>query len=116
MERVLGKCVSAHERMSAFREGSCCAMIQKTTSIPAISPDDLSPNAGSTVLASDQPDQLASVWVSRITGIGGGFCLLVALSYWFLRPGHYRPVLILLTVAMFASILHSYVFENGERD
>ena len=115
MERVLGKRVSAQERSLAFREGSCCAMIQKTPTVPAVSPDDMTPTAGSTALTSDQPDHLASVWVSRITGIGGGFCLLVALSYWYLRPGHYRPVLILLTIAMFASILHSYVFENGER-
>ncbi|HEY8686510.1 MAG TPA: hypothetical protein VIO57_12960 [Chloroflexota bacterium] len=90
-------------------------MIQKTTTVPAVSPDEMSASGGSATLISDQPDHLASVWVSRITGIGGGLCLLVALSYWYLRPGHYRPVLILLTVAMFASILHSYVFENGER-
>src|SRR5947209_2964823 len=110
-----GQTVSAHERILAFREGSCCAMLQKTTTVPAVSPEDMSPNGGSTALTSDPPDHLASVWVSRVTGIGGGFCLLVALSYWYLRPGHYRPVLILLTIAMFASILHSYVFENGER-
>jgi hypothetical protein len=90
-------------------------MLQKTTTLPAVSPDDVSANGAGTSLAPDQPDHLASVWVSRITGIGGGFCLLVALSYWFARPGHYRPVLILLTVAMFASILHSYVFENGDQ-
>jgi hypothetical protein len=90
-------------------------MLQKTTTVSAVSPDDLKANGAGSTLVPDQPDHLASVWVSRITGIGGGFCLLVALSYWFARPGHYRPVLILLTIAMFASILHSYVFENGER-
>lgn len=90
-------------------------MLQKSTTVPVISSDDLNAHGAGSAVASDQPDHLASIWVSRITGIGGGFCLLVALSYWFARPGHYRPVLILLTVAMFASILHSYVFENGER-
>lgn len=90
-------------------------MIQKTTTIPVIPPDEMSVEGLAPILDGDQADHFASVWVSRVTGIGGGFCLLVALSYWFARPGHYRPVLILLTVAMFASILHSYVFENGDR-
>lgn len=87
-------------------------MIQKTPTVPSISTDNFDDRRTSSAVESS--DHLASVWVSRITGIGGGFCVLVALSYWFARPGHYRPVLILLTVAMFASILHSYVFENGE--
>jgi hypothetical protein len=90
-------------------------MIQKTPSVPGVSSDELNVDGHLPNLIDDQPDHLASVWVSRITGIGGGLLLLIALSYWFARPGHYRPVLILLTVAMFASILHSYVFENGER-
>lgn len=90
-------------------------MLQKTTSVPGVSPDEMSADGHGPISSIDQSDHLASVWVSRITGIGGGMCLLIALSYWFARPGHYRPVLILLTVAMFASILHSYVFENGER-
>jgi hypothetical protein len=90
-------------------------MIQKTTSVPGVSSDDVSADGQMPDLTVDQSDHLASVWVSRITGIGGGICLLIALSYWFARPGHYRPVLILLTVAMFAAILHSYVFENAER-
>jgi hypothetical protein len=90
-------------------------MIQKTPMVPDVSSDELSADGLASDLTADQSDHLASVWVSRITGVGGGICLLIALSYWFARPGHYRPVLILLTVAMFASILHSYVFENGER-
>jgi hypothetical protein len=90
-------------------------MIQKTPSVPGVSSDELNVDGHLPNLTDDQPDHLASVWVSRITGIGGGLLLLFALSYWFARPGHYRPVVILLTVAMFASILHSYVFENGER-
>jgi hypothetical protein len=83
--------------------------------VPGVSSDELSVDGLASDTTADQADHLASVWVSRITGVGGGICLLIALSYWFARPGHYRAVLILLTVAMFASILHSYVFENGER-
>lgn len=90
-------------------------MIQKTPSVPSVPTDEIMLDGHASILSTDESDHLASVWVSRITGIGGGICLLIALSYWFARPGHYRPVLILLTVAMFASILHSYVFENGER-
>jgi hypothetical protein len=40
-------------------------------------------------------------------------CLVAALVLWALRANHYRPVLALLTIAMFAAILHSYTFENG---
>ena len=90
-------------------------MIQKTPTGPPVSSTEITADG---LLPDGEPgpaDHVATVWVSRITGIGGGLCLLIALSYWFARPGHYRPVLILLTVAMFASILHSYVFENGER-
>lgn len=90
-------------------------MIEKSMSVPAADGDESSNGHQSVLSSSAEPDRLASVWVSRITGIVGGLCLLIALSYWFARPGHFRPVLILLTVAMFAAILHSYVFENGER-
>jgi len=58
-------------------------------------------------------ERMATVWVNRITGAVGGLCLLLGLSIWLARPGHYRLVLAFLTVAMFASILHSYTFENG---
>jgi hypothetical protein len=91
-------------------------MIQKTSSLPGVTSEEMNVDGLMAASTDDESDHLASVWVSRITGIGGGICLLIALSYWFARPGHFRPVLILLTVAMFASILHSYVFENGDRE
>jgi hypothetical protein len=89
-------------------------MIQKSSAVPSELPDRLSGPVTGTPPAQHR-DDVPSVWVNRITGIGGVICLLFALSYWFIRPGHYRPVLILLTIAMFASILHSYVFENGDQ-
>lgn len=58
-------------------------------------------------------ERMAAVWVSRITSVAGIICLAIALSVWMVRPGHFRFVLALLTVAMFAAILHSYTFENG---
>lgn len=58
-------------------------------------------------------ERLATVWVSRVTSVVGLICLALALVEWALRPNHYRLVLALLTVAMFAAILHSYTFENG---
>jgi hypothetical protein len=58
-------------------------------------------------------DLRATIWISRITSLIGLACLVFALLEWALRPGHYRLVLALLTVAMFAAILHSYTFENG---
>jgi heme A synthase len=60
----------------------------------------------------DQED-VATVWVSRITGLVGGFFLILALAIWAGRQGHYRLVLAFLTIAMLCSILHSYTFENG---
>ncbi|MBV9282225.1 MAG: hypothetical protein JOZ41_19255 [Chloroflexi bacterium] len=65
------------------------------------------------ITAASEPT--ATVWVSRITSAIGGVCLIIALTLWLLRPDHYRPVLALLTIAMFAAILHSYTFENGGR-
>jgi len=62
------------------------------------------------VIAEGSP---GSVWVSRITGMVGALFLLLALAAWFLRHGHLRLVLALLIVALFASIIHSYTFENG---
>jgi hypothetical protein len=58
------------------------------------------------------PERIANIWVGRITSIVGGICLVLALSLWLLRPEHYRTVLALLVVAMFAAILHSYTFED----
>jgi cytochrome bd-type quinol oxidase subunit 1 len=58
------------------------------------------------------PERLANIWVGRITSIVGGICLTLALMLWLIRPDHYRPVLALLVVAMFAAILHSYTFDD----
>ena len=65
------------------------------------------------LLEDEEPERAARVWVSRFTGVAGGLCLLFALSLWLARPGHLRPVLALLVLAMFMAILHSYVFEDG---
>ena len=59
------------------------------------------------------PERRATIWVSRITFVVGAICLLLAMGAWLFRPGHYRLVLAFLIVALFASILHSYTFENG---
>lgn len=55
----------------------------------------------------------ATVWAGRIARVVGAMCLLAALLEWATRPGHLRPVLALLIIAMFAAILHSYTFEGG---
>jgi uncharacterized membrane protein len=59
------------------------------------------------------PERAAAVWVSRLTSVLGLLCLAVALSVWAARPGHFRFVLAMLIIAMFAAVLHSYTFENG---
>lgn len=61
----------------------------------------------------EAPESAAARWVNRITGIVGAVFLLLALTAWFARHGHYRLVLALLIVALFASILHAYTFDNG---
>jgi hypothetical protein len=58
-------------------------------------------------------ERAAAVWVSRLTSVVGLLCLAVALSVWAARPGHFRFVLAMLIIAMFAAVLHSYTFENG---
>jgi hypothetical protein len=55
----------------------------------------------------------ATIWVSRITFVVGAAFLVLALLAWLFRHGHNRLVLALLIVALVASILHSYTFENG---
>ena len=70
--------------------------------------ENLNPSVGETT-----PERSATIWVSRITSFVGLVCLSLALIEWAFRPGHYRTVLALLVVAMFAAILHSYTFENG---
>jgi hypothetical protein len=59
------------------------------------------------------PGRRANLWVARITTLIGLACLVLALVEWAIRPNHYRLVLALLVIAMFAAILHSYTFENG---
>jgi hypothetical protein len=63
-------------------------------------------------IAEAAPERLAAIWASRITGVVGILFLAAALVTWFARHGHYRLVLALLIVAMFAAILHSYTFDD----
>jgi heme A synthase len=65
------------------------------------------------VIPEQEPEDVATIWVSRITGLVGGFFLILALAIWAGRQGHYRLVLAFLTIAMLCAILHSYTFENG---
>ncbi len=60
------------------------------------------------------PERRVTLWVNRLTGVVGAIFLLLALVAWLARHGHYRLVLAFLIVALFASILHSYTFEDGE--
>lgn len=64
---------------------------------------------------SHSPEQMATVWVSRLTGIVSAVFVILALLVWAGRHGHYRLVLAFLVIAMFAAILHSYTFENGSQ-
>jgi hypothetical protein len=88
--------------------------MQNTTPLTPLKPEPLVEVEDDAAAAIEPTvDRIATVWVSRITSIVGLLCLAFALSVWAVRPGHYRFVLALLTVAMFAAILHSYTFENG---
>jgi heme A synthase len=60
------------------------------------------------------PERRVTLWVNRLTGVVGAVFLLLALVAWLARHGHYRLVLAFLIVALFASILHSYTFEDGD--
>jgi hypothetical protein len=60
------------------------------------------------------PEDRATAWVNRLTLIVGAVFLMLALGAWYFRQHHYRLVLALLVVALFASIIHSYTFNNGE--
>jgi hypothetical protein len=60
------------------------------------------------------PERRVTLMVNRITGLVGAVFLLLALITWIARHGHYRLVLAFLVVALFASVLHSYTFEDGE--
>jgi hypothetical protein len=89
-------------------------MMQNTTPLTPLKPEPLLELEDEATASIDATvDRIATVWVSRITSIVGLLCLAFALAVWAVRPGHYRFVLALLTVAMFAAILHSYTFENG---
>jgi hypothetical protein len=89
-------------------------MMQNTTPLTPVKPEPLIEVEDQTAADADPTvDRLATIWVARITSIVGLLCLAFALAVWYVRPGHYRFVLALLTVAMFAAILHSYTFENG---
>jgi uncharacterized membrane protein YtjA (UPF0391 family) len=80
------------------------------TEVPTLSGDeDLTEDQ----LAELAPGREATIWVSRITFVVGAVFLILALLAWLFRQHHYRLVLAFLIVALFASILHSYVVENG---
>lgn len=87
--------------------------MQKTPPLVNIPPDEETLEMASLASEVVVRDHMATMWVSRITGLVGGSCLFLALAIWLARPNHYRLVLVLLVVAMFAAILHSYTFENG---
>ena len=88
-------------------------MMQKSPPLANVATDEDDRLTDSGLIIEEIEEHMASVWVGRITGAIGGLCLLLALSVWLARPGHYRLVLAFLTIAMFAAILHSYTFENG---
>lgn len=87
-------------------------MMQNIPPLREISTEPTEPFEMTTEIA-EASERLATIWTHRITGAAGAICLLVALGVWAGRPGHYRLVLALLTVAMFAAIIHSYTFEDG---
>ena len=74
------------------------------------------PHAADPRVEVDEADESldrGTLWVSRISRIIGGITLLAALFIWLFHQGHYRLVLVLLVIAMFASIIHAYTFEDG---
>lgn len=87
-------------------------MMQSTSPLAGITPD-LDTQGVSAPAALTIEDRIATIWVGRITRLVGAICLAFALIEWQFRQGHFRTVLALLTVAMFAAILHSYTFEDG---
>jgi phage shock protein PspC (stress-responsive transcriptional regulator) len=88
-------------------------MIQNASPVKTIPADEETVEMAAVANAAPASDRAATIWVHRITGVVGGICLALGLAVWFVRPGHYRLVLAFLVVAMFAAILHSYTFENG---
>lgn len=72
-------------------------------------PSPAAPPSPSTPQFVHMPSKL----VGRVTGIVGLVFLTLGFFLWFVRNGHYRLILLVLTVAMFMAILHTYTFENG---
>lgn len=100
-----------------LREVLVSSIVQKSPPLRNIPADEETVEMAALAAAvSATTDRAATIWVHRITGIGGGLCLFLALSVWLARAGHYRLVLALLVVSMFAAILHSYTFENGNHN
>ncbi|MDQ2740732.1 MAG: hypothetical protein M3Z66_00260 [Chloroflexota bacterium] len=88
-------------------------MMQHTTPLASVTTDPRDEITVDLRAVPQSADRSPTIWVSRVTAIVGAICLFGALFIWAARPGHYRLVLALLIVAMFAAILHSYVFEDG---
>jgi len=88
-------------------------MMQHTTPLASVTTDPRDEITVDLRAVPQSPDRSPTVWVSRITAVVGAACLFGALVVWHYHTNHYRLVLALLIVAMFAAILHSYVFEDG---
>jgi len=88
-------------------------MMQHTTPLASVATDPRDEITLDLRAVPQSAERSPTIWVSRITGVVGAVCLIGALSIWSYRPYHYRLVLALLIVSMFAAILHSYVFEDG---
>lgn len=88
-------------------------MIQHTTPLASVTTDPRDEITVDLRAVPQSADRSPTIWVSRVTAVVGAVCLVGALSIWQFHHGHYRLVLALLIVAMFAAILHSYVFEDG---
>ncbi len=88
-------------------------MMQSTSPLPGVAPGTDDQGVSSPTAGMSTHDRMAAIWVGRITRVIGAICLALALIEWAFRQGHYRTVLALLTIAMFAAILHSYTFEDG---
>jgi len=88
-------------------------MMQHTTPLASVATDPRDEITVDLRAVPQSAERSPTIWVSRITAVVGAVCLFGALFIWAARPGHYRLVLALLIVSMFAAILHSYVFEDG---
>jgi len=88
-------------------------MIQHTTPLASVTTDPRDEITVDLRAVPQSAEGSPTVWVSRVTGAVGAVCLFTALIVWHYHLHHYRLVLALLIVSMFAAILHSYVFEDG---